>query len=64
MSVNADFIVGGTAGGRRSTVVGIPLKETEMNIAGIFVIATVGATQRTKKKLVFAFLPTASAIAV
>ena len=52
MSVNAVFIVGVTAGDRRSTVVGIPPKGTERKTTEIFVIATVGAAQRTTDKLV------------
>ena len=47
MSVNAGFIVGGTTGARSTTVVGIPPKGMERNIAGIVVITTVGTAQRT-----------------
>ena len=57
MSVNTVFIVRGTAGGRRSTVVRIPPKVTENNIAGIVVIAIVVAAQRTTEKLVFVVSP-------
>ena len=54
MSVNTDFIVGGTAGSRRSTVVGISTKGKERHIAVLFVTATVVAAQRNTEKLVFA----------
>ena len=52
------------AGAWRSTVVGIPTKGTDRNISGSVVIATVGAAQRTTKKLVLAVPPTASATVV
>ena len=44
-------------GARRSTVVGIPPKGLERNIARSVVVATAEAVQRTTDKLVFAVSP-------
>ena len=44
-------------GARRSTVVGIPPKGLERNIARSVVVATAEAVQRTTEKLVFAVSP-------
>ena len=51
------FIFGGTAGVRRTTVIGIPLKRMEGNIYVIFIITTLGAAKRTTEKLFFAVTP-------
>ena len=44
-------------GAKRSTIVGIPPKGLESNIARSVVIATAEAVQRTTDKLVFAVFP-------
>ena len=45
------------AGVRRTTVVVILLEGTEGNISGVFIISTIGATDRTMEKLLFAVTP-------
>ena len=57
MLVNVGFIVGVTAGAKRSTVVGIPLKGMDSNIAGIVVTVIIRAAQRTTEKHVFLVSP-------
>ena len=51
------FIFGGTAGVRRTTVIGIPLNQMEGNIYVIFIITTLGAAKRTTEKLFFTVTP-------